>query len=381
MLPLESRISALRAAIDKTLAAISEGRDQVEAIARSTLDEVKRLEEELARVQSECAEAIEQVERLEQDARLARQRLMLVNREFQRYSEQEMQQAYEEAQVLQAELARWREREAQLRYWRDDIARRLKGLHATARQAEVLLHKFRHTTEYLTAEFGDVAGVLEAAQVQSLLGLQVLQMLEEERRMLAQRLHDGPMQALASVAMRMQAAPPGRVPQSVAGEVWSRLNHVIAELRQLVFDLRPPLLDDLGLVPTLKRYAEQWSNQTHVKSQVQLVGLEVPLTQTEKVTVFRAVQQCLENVARHARASAVSIVLTFGPDSLRVKVVDDGVGLQEADWLGWLEQGKLGLTLCRQRLSVIGGSMDIGAGERTGTQVTIQLPISRGDTV
>lgn len=378
---MDSRISALRAAIDKTLAAISEGRDQVEAIARSTLDEVKRLEEELARVQSECAEAIEQVERLEGDARLARQRLMLVNREFQRYSEQEMQQVYEEAQALQAELARWREREAQLRYWRDDLERRLKGLHATARQAEVLLHKFRHTTDYLTAEFGDVAGVLEAAQIQSLLGLQVLQMLEEERRMLAQRLHDGPMQALASVAMRMQAAPSGRNPQLAAGEVWSRLNHVISDLRQMVFDLRPPLLDDLGLVPTLKRYAQQWSKQTRVKTQVQLVGLEVPLTQTEKVTVFRAVQQCLENVARHARASVVSIALTFGPDSLQVKVVDDGLGLQEADWLGWLEQGKLGLTLCRQRLSVIGGSMDIRAGERTGTQVTIQLPISRGDTV
>ncbi|WP_029421656.1 sensor histidine kinase [Alicyclobacillus macrosporangiidus] len=370
----------MRAAIDKALAAISEGWDQVEAIARSTLDEVKRLEQELARVQSECAEAIEQVERLEGDARLARQRLMLVNREFQRYSEQEMQQVYEEAQALQAELARWREREAQLRYWRDDLERRLKGLHATARQAEVLLHKFRHTTDYLTAEFGDVAGVLEAAQIQSLLGLQVLQMLEEERRMLAQRLHDGPMQALASVAMRMQAAPSGRNPQLAAGEVWSRLNHVISDLRQMVFDLRPPLLDDLGLVPTLKRYAQQWSKQTRVKTQVQLVGLEVPLTQTEKVTVFRAVQQCLENVARHARASVVSIALTFGPDSLRVKVVDDGLGLQEADWLGWLEQGKLGLTLCRQRLSVIGGSMDICAGERAGTQVTIQLPISRGDT-
>ncbi|MCL6516712.1 ATP-binding protein [Alicyclobacillus sp.] len=377
---MDSRISALQAAIDHTLTAISEGRERVEAIAKSTLDEVRRLEQEFSQVQAECVQAIEEVERLEREARAARQRLMQVNRAYQRYSEQEMQEVYEQAQSVQAELARWREREAQLRYRRDDIARRLKALHATAQQAEVLLHKFRHTVEYLTKEFHDVAGVLEAAQAGSLLGLQVLQMLEEERRVLAQRLHDGPMQTLASTAMRMQAVLPGTSPQSPAGEIWSRMNQVIQELRRMVFDLRPPLLDDLGLVPTVKRYAQQWSHRTGIRSQVELYGLEAPLTQTEKVTVFRAVQQCLENVAQHASAGSVVVTLTFGPAQLRVDVVDDGRGIAAVDWTGWLEQGKLGLTLCRQRLGVIGGSMEVERREPAGTRVIIQLPITKGES-
>ncbi|MCL6592930.1 MAG: hypothetical protein K6T31_03060, partial [Alicyclobacillus sp.] len=102
------------------------------------------------------------------------------------------------------------------------------------------------------------------------------------------------------------------------------------------------------------------------------------LTPTEKVTVFRSVQESLENVRVHAQASQVWITLTYGADQLHVEVRDDGIGLVAAEWGQWLEQGKLGLTLCRQRLSLMGGTFTIEPAAVAGTCVSIRLPLGRG---
>lgn len=373
---MKQPITSLQQAIESTLVAIVEGRDQVESIARSTMDEVVRLEAEHEELKTQCYEAIDRVEWLERESRRARERLLVVNRDINRFSESEMKQAYENAQTLQIELGQWREREAQLRFRRDDIARRLRSLRSTANQAELLMLKFQHVSQYLTADFSDLAETLQTAQIQSLLGIQLLQMQEEERGWLANKLHDGPMQSLASVAMRMQAV--NAEPVTAFDDIRQRLNHIIVQLRQVVFDLRPPLLEDLGLVPTLKRYAQQFSDATGLTIRIQLVGIEYNLSPTEKVTVFRSVQEALRNAAKHSAANEIDLTLTYGEQSLKVDVLDDGTGMGEVDWLAWVEAGKLGLMLCKQRLGVLGGSMELTHRVPRGTQFSAQLPILRG---
>ncbi len=362
----------MKNAIQITLDAIAESRQQVEEIARSTMDEVQRLEAEYEQVRDDCNQAIARVEQLERESRVARERLMIVNRDLRKYSEREMQAAYETAQQVQMELGQWRERELQLRFRRDDIARRLKALRATAAQAELVLAKFSHTAQYLSTEFGDIAVVLEQAHTQTILGMQMLQMQEEERRWLAAQLHDGPMQSLASIGMRVQSASP-----ETAQDVRKRLNGVIADLRQIVFDLRPPLLDDLGLVPTLKRYLQQWSESHGMTVRINLIGIECALSPTEKVTLFRGVQEAVKNAATHSRGDRIDVTLLYGLDELNIHIADNGVGIAEVAWMDWLEQGKLGLTLCRQRMSALGGSMRVEPNEPHGTKVILTLPIRR----
>lgn len=375
---MNDKISALKHAIDGTLTAIADGRDQVQLVTNSIFDEVKLLEAQYEAVRMECVQAIERVEMLVRDSVVARERLMVVNRNVSNYTESDMKQAYEKAQNLQVELGQWREREAQLRFRRDDVARRLKALHATAHHAEVLTLKLDHATSYLTGDFQEVASVLRLAEAQTAVGIQMIQMQEEERRWLSQRLHDGPMQSLASVAMRMQAIQPTGPRESPAQkDIRDRLNVVIADLREMVFDLRPPLLDDLGLVPTLKRYVQQWSDVQLVTVRIHLIGVEVTLATTEKVVVFRCAQEALRNIASHAQADIVDITLTYGVDKLMIEISDNGQGVEDTDWLQWIEEGKLGLTVCRQRLSILGGSLDIERVSPHGTRVVISLPITR----
>ncbi|MCL6443303.1 MAG: hypothetical protein K6T83_07595 [Alicyclobacillus sp.] len=373
------KIAALKQAIDETLAAIADGRDRVERIAEATNDEVMRLETEMEMLKQQCLEAIDTVERLEIQSRRARERLLVVNRDVRKSTEIDMKQAYENAQRIQLELGHWQEREAQLRHRRDDVSRRLKALRATAEHAEILMMKFNRVTEYLGEQIYSIAKSMEMAEMGSLLGVQLLQMQEEERRRLAKRLHDGPMQTLASAAMRMQVD--GNCPDGIRLHVRRQMNDVIGDLRTIVFDLRPPLLDDLGLVPTLKRYSEQWAHRMKVKVAIRLVGLERNLTPTEKVTIFRGVQEALKNVADHAQATEVVITLTYAEAALIVEVTDNGVGMGDGDvdWVHWVEQGKLGLSMCRQRLEVLGGTLNVGTYESRGTRFVIQLPMIRGN--
>lgn len=374
---MDHKITALQHAIDGTLSAISDGRGQVQIIAEGIVDEVKMLEGQFEAVRQECVQAIDQVETLQLESIAARERLMIVNRYISKYSEADMKEAYDKAQTLQVQLGQWREREAQLRYRRDDIARRLKALRVTAYHAEVLTLKLDHATDYLTVEFDEMASVLRLAETQTALGFQMIQMQEEERRSLSQRLHDGPMQSLASVAMRLQATQSPSSDSASQKDIRDRLNMVIGEIRQVVFDLRPPLLDDLGLVPTLKRYAQQWAETRLTTVRIHLVGLEATLSATEKVVIFRSVQEAFSNIANHAKAKDVDITLTYGSDRLVVHVDDNGQGIPETDWMKWVEDGKLGLTVCRQRLSILGGTLDVERIEPQGTKVTISLPFIR----
>ena len=380
---VDNRIQAMQNAISHTLTAISEGRERVEEIAASTEDEVARLETEFAEVQTQVGETIQKVEELERDSRVARQRLVVVNKRVSSHSEKEMKEAYDTAYDLQIQLGQWQEREVQLRLRRDDIARRLKALRATAHQAEVLLVKFGEAATTLQSEFTDAQTVLENARLQSVLGIRMLQMQEDERRQLAQRLHDGPLQHLASLSMRAQSAySPNNESMDLesAVDLRGRLNDIIGSVRQIVFDLRPPLLDDLGLVPTLRRYVEQWSVKAGIEGKVTLMGLETRLSPTEKITLFRTVQEALHNALDHAEATKVSINLMYGVDKLTIQVIDNGKGVNDVNWSDWVESGRLGLMLCRQRLAVLGGELSIASAVTGGTCVEMTLPLKRAGT-
>ncbi|QQE78129.1 sensor histidine kinase [Alicyclobacillus sp. SO9] len=371
-------VAALQAAIEKTLNAIEDGEQQVEKIVARTWQEVQELEQEYESVKQECTDAINRVEETERHSRRAREQLVQVNRGIYQYTHGEMKDAYEKAQALQMELGQWREREAQLRRRRDELARRLKSLRISAHEAETLMVKFGHVTDYLTEQFGGLANTLQTAQTESLVGLQVMQMQEDERRVLAQRLHDGPMQSLAGTAMRVQVVPVADDNEELKEDIRLRLNSVIANIRQIVFDLRPPLLDDLGLIPALKRYTQQWAEWSDVTVHVHLIGVETVLRPTEKMTIFRTVQETLKNTLAHAQASQVDISLTYGVDRLKVEVVDNGIGIGESQWYEWVENGKLGLTVSRQRLGLLNGSLEVMNALPKGTKVVMELPILRG---
>jgi signal transduction histidine kinase len=202
---------------------------------------------------------------------------------------------------------------------------------------------------------------------------------EEERRRLRRDLHDGLGAQLAGLTVQTGVLRGliGRDPEAadaLAGELRAELRTAIADIRRLVHGLRPPALDELGLVGALQRLSEA----VGADARGPRISVDVPaqlpaLPAAVEVAAYRIVQEALTNVVRHATAQNCSVRLAVEPDLLTVEVVDDGTGLPGAD----LVPG-IGLSSMRERAAEMGGSCVVQDAPGAGTRVLARLPRSGG---
>jgi two-component system sensor histidine kinase DegS len=202
--------------------------------------------------------------------------------------------------------------------------------------------------------------------------------LEEERRRLARDIHDGPAQVLANAHLELQYCErlldrdPGALRQEFA-VLQKCLREGLAEVRRLIFDLRPPALVELGLAAALRHYLADFEARTGLETMLS-VGGEERLNPAQEAAAFRIVQEALQNVRRHARASRVEVQLETGPEAWRILVHDDGVGFDPAQ--GTEGRRTLGLTSMRERAQAVGASLEVSSAPGNGTTVALTLPLS-----
>jgi signal transduction histidine kinase len=139
-------------------------------------------------------------------------------------------------------------------------------------------------------------------------------------------------------------------------------------------ELRPPMLDDYGLLPALQWYANEFSGRTGI--QVSVDGNEEMkrLSQASEIALFRIAQEALNNVAKHAHASHVHITLAHSNARLVMSLADDGAGLEAAPAPGSKRRPGLGMVTMRERTQAVGGQFEIGAAPGRGTQVVVRVP-------
>jgi signal transduction histidine kinase len=199
---------------------------------------------------------------------------------------------------------------------------------------------------------------------------------EEERRRLRRDLHDGLGAQLAGLTvqagvLRGLVRRDPEAAEQLVDELRGELRAAIADIRRLVYGLRPPALDDLGLAGALERLAEQaGADGLRVSVDVRVPDGGAELSAATEVAAFRIVQEALTNVVRHASASACDVRVTVGADDVAVEVTDDGRGLP-AD----LRAG-VGLHSMRERAAEMGGTCEIGPAPGGGTRVVARLPRS-----
>ncbi len=189
---------------------------------------------------------------------------------------------------------------------------------------------------------------------------------EEERRRLRRDLHDGLGPTLASMTLKLDAARLllAQNPSEVAPlllELKAQMQATIADIRRLVYDLRPPALDELGLVSALREQVTQFS---------QLNGMSVSLEMPERLPHLSAALEALTNVARHAQAHTCCVRIAQA-STLSVEVSDDGIGLPSHPHAG------VGIPSMRERAAELGGTCVIEAGAPTGTRILVHLPLAK----
>ncbi len=206
------------------------------------------------------------------------------------------------------------------------------------------------------------------------LSASVVEAREEERRRIARELHDELGQRLTALKIDLatlaaQAELSEREPRVAAMQ--AMLDDTLASVRRIASDLRPLMLDDLGLTAAIEWLARDASRRTGIAVHTRLPLAEPAVDQRVATALYRMVQEALTNVARHAQAKSVEVILQVQQQQLVLTVADDGVGLPEQ---ALQRAGSFGLMGLRERAHMLGGTIDVGRRPRGGTRLTMRLP-------
>ena len=199
---------------------------------------------------------------------------------------------------------------------------------------------------------------------------------ETERQRLSRQMHDGPAQALSNFILQTEIAM--RLMDVDAGQARDELNNLktsamgtFQKVRNFIFELRPMMLDDLGLVPTVRRYADAFKEQAGLDISVTVTGSERRLEPYLEVMLFRAIQELLGNAARHSQGTLVKVILDLGEERVRVSVDDNGKGFDPDS----IQQGNsLGLKLIRERTEMLGGNFEVDSAVGKGARILFAVP-------
>lgn len=370
-------IKVLDSILEKMVHTVDHSKEEIFRIGEQSRQEFVSLTDELKDIKERVGTIIDDVDKLEVHTRFARKRLSEVSSHFNKYSEEEIRSAYEKAHDLQMQLTVVRQEEKQLRERRDELERRLVGLNETIERADHLVGQISVVLNYLNSDFKMVGEILEDAKQKQAFGLKIIEAQEEERRKLSREIHDGPAQMLANVMLRSQIIDKvyRESPEQGVKEIHDlrkMVRSALYEVRRIIYDLRPMALDDLGLVPTLKKYLstiEEYNGDTTIS--FTFIGSEQRIPSKFEVALFRMVQEAVQNALKHAEAREIVVKLEISRNHVTVIVKDNGKGFDIRE----KKKDSFGLMGMRERVDLLDGNLTIDSSVGAGTIVMIQVPI------
>lgn len=238
------------------------------------------------------------------------------------------------------------------------------------------LEKYRSILKKALAGTGELSAPSSSGGKGAMTGIEMIVNAQEaERQRLSRQMHDGPAQALSNfilqtdIAMRFLEIDPAHAKDELGSLKVAAMN-AFQKVRNFIFELRPMMLDDLGLVPTIKKYAEAFKEQAGLDVSVTVTGAERRLEPYLEVMIFRAVQELLGNASRHSQATLIKVQLDMGGDLIRVSVQDNGRGF---DPEALSESTSLGLKLIRERAEMLGGTFEVDSAVGAGARISFTV--------
>jgi two-component system sensor histidine kinase DegS len=363
--------------IKTTIEAVEQGKTQIYDIYEAARGEMEYVKKDLERIKQETIDSIFQVDELGKQERRSRLRLVEVSRNFGVYAEDDIKAAYDDTKNIQVALAVARAQEQNLRRLRDELELRLRSIKNTVTKAETLTTQVGAVLGYLGDQMGGVVLQIESMQQSQLFGSKIIKAQEEERRRVSREIHDGPAQAMANIVFRAEVCERlidvdmVRAKKELA-DLREQVRNCLKETRKIIFDLRPMTLDDLGLVPTVKRFLDTLKERSGIISAVRVIGEERRLDSYVEVGLFRTMQEAVNNVEKHAKATLINIVMEFRKELLSVSVEDNGQGFDTAQNVGSESFGLVGM---RERIKLLNGELTIKSVKATGTKITIRVTL------
>lgn len=370
--------------VRKTITSLESGKKQIFEISDEARTEWEELEHKLVSLKNSVKETIEEVEKLYILEKESRQRLMIVSKNFKIYTEEDIKKAYDATRDFQIKLALSKDRESQLKTQRNELETRIRKMRNTLERADYLVSHVAVAMNYLINSLMNISNTLEEMQKKELLGIQVIMAQEEERQRLARDIHDGPAQSLSNIILKCEICEKffetdlKKAKQEIK-DLKKLVRSSLKELRDIIFDLRPMSLDDLGLLPTLHAYVSKFSDETGIKLELDLFRQSAEIDPIVEVAIFRIIQEALSNIKKHAKATHTVIRMQINDGILNATISDNGVGFDYDRRQKYNQEstgaGGFGIYGMRQRAELLKGELNLESQLGKGTKIVLNIPV------
>lgn len=335
-----------------------ESQANIKALVEEIDQEINNAQHELKEIDLLLQQSKGEVEKLTQRNATINAHLQQIQTQIDDVPSTDIRTAYEAALDAQQRLVVMRSQLEKLHSDKSHLERQLE-----------VLHKVR--TVGASGETAPTDGRSPMASIEVMTQAQ-----EQERQRLSRQMHDGPAQALSNFILQTEIAL--RLFEIDQDQARQELNNLKAsasttfqKVRDFIFDLRPMMLDDLGLVPTIKRYADHLSEKLGVNVSVNVTGSERRLEPYLEVIIFRAVQELLSNSALHTQASNIKVQLDITERQVRASIEDNGRGF---DAHSVPAEAELTIKAIRERMGMLGGTFDLDSAVGQGARFTFSVP-------
>ncbi len=341
-----------------------------EALA-SYREELERTRREVQEVEVLVRQSTVEVEKLAQRELTVSNRVRDLEVNLEKYSKDEIKNFYTTAQEVQLRLQIMRGQLEQIQARRD-----------TLRSRQSQLSDIVSLLEQVSAAYdGKPQATQNGVDTETLIA-GIIQSQESERLRISLQMHDGPAQAMSNLVLRAEICQrliDHDLDQARAelNSLKSAINATLQDTRKFIFDLRPMTLDDLGLVPTLRRYVAQYGDKNGLEVNLMIQNMEQRLPSHYEVTLFRFVQEALNNVAKHANANQVRVLLDGSSQALQILIEDDGAGFHVEETLANAgARRSMGIASMRQQIEVLlRGEFGIESAIGRGTRIAATIPL------
>ncbi len=375
-------VSQLNQIVKDTIRLIEKSKEAIYDIAEGARNEYAILESELNKLQLQTEELIKRSDELELALKISRKELAYYSKNFDKYNQQDIHDAYDRADNIRVELAVNRERERNIIIRRNDLERRLIESSRTVEKAEFLINQVATVMDYLSGDLGSINIQLEDAEKRKYLAIRVIKAQEEERRRVAREIHDGPAQTLSSIVHKLEICERHiDTDLEKAREELKNLKRTVRDslidVRRIIYDLRPMSIEDLGLIPTLEKYIEKFSLESDIQVNFQIIGVKRDIQDKNvTLTIFRIVQEALNNIRNHSNSKTAEVVIEFLPLRLVLKVSDRGIGFDSNEIKVDMDDttGGFGLFSMKERIELLDGTLDIDSRVGKGTTIRVTIP-------
>lgn len=364
--------------LEHIIESVQSGQEEIFEISENTHRELESIQGKIEEYKEKLIVLEQETKVLLLEERETKEMLCEVSKDFLEYGEEDIRAAYERANEIRIQCILKKEEYRRVEKEIEALGKEVMAKNQLIEQAERILSRIKSVIDYLMADLSDVGDRLSLLEEQTQVGMRIIRAQEEERRRIARDIHDGPAQDIASMIIKTDIIYKifKRYPEDAEQELRQLKKHLqnaLREIRSIMYDLRPTMIDDLGLAAAVSSMINDISEASKVEIEIRDLSKFPLRSAAVGLVVYRIIQESLNNAVKHSGAEKILVTLNIRKDTVEGSITDDGCGFEPSK-VKKLKKHSFGLSSMKERANIIRGSINIESEEGTGTKIAFRVP-------